>query len=163
MLAAGPCELVLIEAASFGNFEVARKVGATASNLVCPVPNQKIIASSKGRSIRSETADCLVFKGFGKGVFDVIGDRKQKGFSSEIRLKVSFVLLEVLLPTQRCKSPYNFKVLSEAESECVGVGIASLMKVSHAEVVIACSEQQLEFDLMLEEAGQHIKRFYYCT
>ena len=69
-----------------------------------------------------------------------------------------YILFELFLPGKRRESTDNFEILGETKSESVLIRVAYLMKIGHSEVVITRSKYKLEGDLMVEEAGQWVKR-----
>lgn len=64
---------------------------------------------------------------------------------------------ELLLPAERRIPSDDLVILSEAKSDGVFVGIADLVELLDAEVVVAGSEDQLEGDLFFEERRKDVE------
>ena len=64
-----------------------------------------------------------------------------------------WISLELIFPAEWCVPSDDFIIFCEAEGERAFVGVAHLVKVFYAEVVVAGSEDEFEADFTIEEGG----------
>lgn len=156
VLATGAGEVTFIEISPVGVFEISGKIAGGVRQLVCLVANQQVVTAAEGGPIRLEAANRLILQRFHEGILGIVSDWEKEGFPLEIGLEVRGVALELILPAERRVASNDFIVLSEAESEGVLVGIADLMELFDAEVMVAGAEDEFEADLIVKEAGDCI-------
>ncbi len=61
--------------------------------------------------------------------------------------------MELVFPGEGRVATDDFVILGQAESECIFVGVAHLVELFDAEVVVAGSEDELEADFVIEKCG----------
>ena len=134
---AGACEISFVEFVHIGVLEISGEVASRIGKLVRPVSDQQVVASSEGRPVPIEAANCLVFEGFDERVLGVISNRKDKGFPFEICFEMRGISMKVVFPAERREPSDNFIVLSEADGQRVVNSIANLVEFLDAEAVVA--------------------------